>query len=61
MPEPFRTRPLEIAVMGAGLIGRRRIVSGHEGLAALEVIEAIKQSARSGKTVFPKRAAGSHP
>lgn len=25
MPEPFGTRPLEIAVMGAGLIGRRHI------------------------------------
>ena len=36
------------------------LVSGHEGLATLEVIEAIKQSARSGKTVFPKKAAGSH-
>ncbi|MBB3594029.1 putative dehydrogenase [Rhizobium sp. BK529] len=29
------------------------LVSGQEGLATLEVIEAIKQSARTGKTVFP--------
>lgn len=35
------------------------LVSGHEGLATLQVIEAIKQSARSGKTVFVKASAGS--
>ncbi|MGY5809265.1 Gfo/Idh/MocA family protein [Rhizobium sp. LEGMi198b] len=31
------------------------LVSGHEGLATLRVVEAIKQSARSGKTVFPSQ------
>ncbi len=47
-------KPLEIAVMGTGLIGRRDatpLVSGREGLATLRVVEAMKRSASAGKMI----------